>query len=222
MLSSLSPMGLILAIPGVLYALVFHEYAHGLMAHHLGDPTAKRAGRLTMEPWRHLDPLGTLALLLVGFGWAKPVPIDPRYFRRPRRDTALVALAGPVSNLLTALPIALITVLIMVIPALARIPNLYQVFQDAVFLDLALGLFNLIPIPPLDGSRILSALLPYRLAVAYNRLERYGMVILLVVLFLLPGLVQAVLVGPVSFLSSGYLVLGELFWRLFGLVAPFP
>lgn len=224
MLSSLDPLTLVLLIPGVLYALVFHEVAHGLMARRLGDPTAHEAGRLTLEPWRHLDPLGTLAFLLVGFGWAKPVPINPRYFRRPRRDMALTALAGPAANFLTAAPIALLSGLIMVVPVLNHIPNLNRVFQFAVYLDVALGFFNLIPIPPLDGSRILAALLPYRWAVAYGRLERYGMVILLAVLFLLPYVVgvnpfSAVLGGPVSFFTSLYLGLGQLFWRLFGLVA---
>lgn len=217
MLLSLSPLNVILAIPGVLYALVFHEFSHGLMADRLGDPTPRRAGRLTLDPWPHLDPIGTLALLLVGFGWAKPVPIDPRNFQRPRWDTALVALAGPAANLLTALPIAVVAVLIAAIPGLERVPGLAQVFQDVVLLDLALGVFNLVPIPPLDGSRLLSAILPNRLAQYYNRVERWGVVILLVLIFLLPRLVYIVLGGAIQGLTMLYLGLGTAFWHLFGI-----
>ncbi len=197
-----------MALP-LLLAMVLHEYAHGWVADRYGDPTAKLAGRLTINPLAHIDPFGTvilplLCLLLPGgifLGWAKPVPIDPRRLRRPRRDMALVAAAGPGMNLALAIASAvLLSVLITIDPTLmASWPP--QPGQEprrdwlgmlllpvaamalySVFINILLMVFNLIPIPPLDGGRVLTSLLPARPASALARLEPYGMLIIVVLI----------------------------------------
>ena len=186
---------LLTALPGVLVAMTFHEYAHGWVAWKLGDPTAARAGRLSPEPWRHIDWWGFFALLILGFGWAKPVPIDPRYFRRPRRDMALVGLAGPLSNFVMAAGAALILAVWQKVAPTTLVGFGYDVFQilAALFvLNVAFGVFNLIPVPPLDGSRGLAALLPGRLAWWFYQLDRWGLVFL-VALLLIPGFLTGVL-----------------------------
>jgi len=199
-LHKISYMGLPL-----LFAMVLHEYAHGWVANRCGDPTAKRQGRLTMNPLAHIDPFGTVILPLLcllmpgGFflGWAKPVPIDPRLMHQPRRDMALVAAAGPGMNLVLAIGSALFfTVLLSLDSSVAEywssadetLPP--RSLQTMIMLPLAvmavysllinvlLMLFNLIPIPPLDGGRILTSLLPPRPALALMRLEPYGMLVL--------------------------------------------
>jgi Zn-dependent protease len=172
---------LILSAPAILFGLTIHEFSHSWVAWRLGDPTAKMMGRLTLNPLKHLDPIGTIALFLFRFGWAKPVPIDPRNFRHPTRDMAISSLAGPAANLLTAAVAGLIL----------RLLILFQVggFAVAVFtyfvlFNLILCFFNLIPIPPLDGSRLLYYWLPPNLAAGYSRLERYGFLILIGVILL--------------------------------------
>jgi Zn-dependent protease len=183
------------ALPGVLIAMTFHEYAHGWVAWRLGDPTAARAGRLSPEPWRHIDWWGFLALLLLGFGWAKPVPIDPRYFRRPRRDMALVGLAGPAMNFVMAFIAALILAAWQRAtpgPLTGFANDVFQILVDAFVLNVAFGVFNLIPVPPLDGSRAAAAVLPWGIARWFYQLERWGLVILVVLLFI-PGFLTGVL-----------------------------
>lgn len=158
---------LLLMIIPVLLALTVHEFAHGLAAWKLGDDTAKRAGRLTLNPISHMDPIGTLMLFLFKFGWAKPVPFDPRNFKNPVRDTTLVALAGPVSNFISAFILTIIFKLLVKFgffglfsPYLAA--NISQIFVLTIIVNVSLGLFNLIPIPPLDGFKVLAYFLPSR------------------------------------------------------------
>lgn len=177
------------------FAVVVHEYAHGWVAYKLGDPTAKLAGRLTLNPIMHVDPVGTIflpgvliALRLLGmntflFGWAKPIPVNFLRLRNPRRDMMLVGLAGPAVNVVMAVAIG----------QLARVPmplEVYKFVKAAVFINLLLATFNMIPIPPLDGSRLVMGLLPRQLAVPYSQLERYG--ILIVMVFIYMGVLDAV------------------------------
>lgn len=161
----------------VLLCLTVHETCHGLTAYALGDPTAKSRHRLSLNPLRHIDWFGLLMMFAAGFGWAKPVPVDPRYFKNPKRGMAVTALAGPASNFLLAL-------LLMFAASLLRAGWLMGFLIDTAILSIGLGLFNLVPIPPLDGSKALFALLPQRAYLTLMRYERYGMVVLLLLVWL--------------------------------------
>lgn len=165
----------------VLLCLSVHETCHGFAAYALGDPTAKSRHRLSLNPLRHIDWLGLIMMFTAGFGWAKPVPVDPRYFRKPKQGMAITALAGPVSNLLLAL-------LAVFLGSLIYFHVSYAPVWDALFnffvyelapLSVGLGLFNLLPIPPLDGSKILAVFLPDRAYYKLMRYERYGILVLL-------------------------------------------
>ncbi|MEI6144981.1 MAG: site-2 protease family protein [Methylococcales bacterium] len=177
----------------VIFAITVHEVAHGWVAKKYGDNTASRLGRLTLNPVKHVDLFGTIILpgllLMTGtgfiFGWAKPVPVDARNFKRPLKDMAVVALAGPVSNLIMAFMWALIIRLGIFIGTNAEAVSLPLIYTGVagVSINLVLAMINLLPIPPLDGSRILTGILPNYWAWQYNRLERYGFIILLVLLY---------------------------------------
>jgi Zn-dependent protease len=177
----------------VVFAITVHEVAHGWMAKKYGDNTASMLGRLTLNPTKHVDLFGTLIipglLLLSGtgfiFGWAKPVPVDPRNFKNPRHDMAVVALAGPISNLLMAVGWALIARIGVTVGVQADFISLPLIYTGVagISINLVLAILNLLPIPPLDGSRILTGILPSYWAWQYNRLERYGFVILLLLLY---------------------------------------
>lgn len=173
----------------VLLAICIHETAHGFAAYKLGDPTAKYDGRLSLNPLRHIDPIGALCMFFFGFGWAKPVMINPNYFKNIKRDTALTALAGPVSN------IVLSYVAMLFLVHLAPVVNsAYLTLFFGLFLQINIGLavFNLIPIPPLDGSKIFLTLLPRRTYYEIMRYERFGFIILVVALGL--GVLDPVLI----------------------------
>jgi Zn-dependent protease len=182
-----SPQELAIEVPVFLLALTIHEFAHGWVANRLGDPTARLQGRLTLNPLAHLDPIGTLAIVIIGFGWAKPVPVDYRYLKNPRRDMIIIAAAGPASNLLLAIGCAF---LFRWIPtggvsaqwAWLMIP-LWLMVRSGVVVNVILAIFNLLPIPPLDGSRVVSGLLPLRQALSFNRLEPYGFLIIFLLFF---------------------------------------
>ncbi len=173
--------GMLLSAPAILFGLTIHEFAHGWVAYRLGDPTAKLMGRLTLNPLKHLDPVGTIALFLFRFGWARPVPIDPSNFRHPTRDMALSSLAGPGANFATALVSGLA---FRLLAALGITGFATQLLGYFVLFNIILCFFNLIPIPPLDGSRLVYYFLPPDLAAGYARLERYGFLILMGVIFI--------------------------------------
>ena len=168
----------------VLVCLTVHETCHGLAALVMGDPTAKRMKRLSFNPLHHIDWLGLLSMFLCGFGWAKPVPVDMRYFKRPRLGMAVTALAGPVSNFLMALLAVFAATSMTGMEAAGFSLWLFRFLLDLAVLSIGLGLFNLLPIPPLDGSKVLFAILPekwYRFVLRY---ERYGMLLLLLMVWL--------------------------------------
>ncbi len=162
---------LIIIIPILLFSLSVHEFCHGYVALKLGDPTAKRAGRLTLNPIAHLDPFGILFAILFRFGWAKPVPINPLYFRKPLFHMAIASAAGPISNILLCIAFALI---FKVISLFIQSSLIYDFFFLASFINSALFFFNLIPIPPLDGSRLLFASIPGMTLERSMRYELYG------------------------------------------------
>lgn len=189
----------------VLFAITVHEVAHGWVARQLGDPTASRLGRLTLNPVRHIDPIGTLVVPLLSvlisgfvFGWAKPIPVTWGNLRNPKRDMTLVALAGPLSNLCMALGWALVLkVTVLYYEAMAWVTEpLILMGIAGVFVNSILLVLNLVPLPPLDGGRVVTGLLPGKLAWHFARLERFGLLILLALL--VTGLLQAV-IGPVIY-----------------------
>ena len=178
----------------LILSIVIHEVSHGAMANHLGDPTAKYAGRLTLNPIRHLDPIGSVILpiflvimakLMGGgiiFGWAKPVPINPYNFRDQKYGSAKVALAGPGANFAIALAFGLV---LRFFPQLALIPGLVLIFSYIVYINILLAVFNLLPIPPLDGSHILFTFLPPGMENLKIFLQQYGFFILIFIIFFL-------------------------------------
>jgi len=175
---------LILLIPSVLAALTVHEYAHGWVAYQLGDPTAKSLGRLTLNPLAHLDPIGTILLIVAFFGWAKPVPVNPLNFRNPRRDMIWVALAGPFSNVLLAALIGFSLQPLINYGLMEPFGTVYQMMTLAVFINLMLALFNLLPIPPLDGSKVVAGLLPIRYLGIWLKFEQIGPMLLLAIIII--------------------------------------
>ena len=185
-----------------------HEGAHAVVADRLGDPTPRANGRITLNPIKHLDVLGALLFLLVGIGWAQ-TPISPYYLGR--RGMAIVSLAGPVANLLVAALFAIPTHLVLNSPQLAGLfglgvvfPSLGRVLADMISLNVLLFVFNLIPLPPLDGYRIVLGLLPYTLAQSFQRIERYGSLILFGLILIAPGVIWAI-IGPLARLVTGLL-----------------
>ena len=174
-----SPLTFVIIGIGLIVALTIHEFAHAYIADKLGDPTARALDRVTLNPLAHLDPIGTLAILLVGFGWGKPVPFDPYNLQDPKRDTLFIALAGPASNFILAT--ALAAVIALTSPAAILAVPLQIIIQ----INVMLGVFNLIPIPPLDGSKILAGILPAEQSIEYEEFtNRYSTILLL--MFILP------------------------------------
>lgn len=182
---------LLISLPILLVTITIHEFAHALVADRLGDPTPRLAGRLTLNPISHIDPIGLLALVLVRFGWAKPVPINPYNFKNVRQGTMLVSIAGPLSNFFVAWILAII---FRIVP-LADYSVLQQGLDYAIWINIALAVFNLIPIPPLDGSKIFDQFIPYQYM---EFLRQNGLLILLV--FIMFG--SPLLFGVVNFIYS--------------------
>lgn len=179
-----SMLDMVLRLAAVLLCLTVHETCHGLVAYALGDPTARRAHRLSLNPLRHIDWFGLLMMFAAGFGWAKPVPVNPNYFKKPKQGMALTALAGPVSNFLLALLTLLAARIFCDVAAYSETnQRILDFLLMMAVLSIGLGLFNLVPIPPLDGSKVLFAVLPDRAYDWLMRNERYGMLLLFALVF---------------------------------------
>jgi Zn-dependent protease len=195
-MDSLTLENIIMMVPILLIALPFHEFAHGWVAWKMGDPTAKDAGRLTLNPIRHLDLVGTIMMFIAHVGWAKPVPINPSYFRNRRTGTILVSLAGPLSNLILAFLSTFIWGVVVKLSSIGVIPvesdtavsvllAVEQFFTTLIIVNISLAVFNLIPIPPLDGSRLISSFIPEESYYRFARYEQYiGLAFLALVVFL--------------------------------------
>jgi len=193
------PIIILYLLPVILITLSVHEFAHAYSSYKLGDPTAKNMGRLTLNPLRHLDVLGTLMLLVSFFGWAKPVPINPMYYKNSKRGTMIVSLAGPLSNMLMALLSAFAISYISVvygtpnIYSLNKISIIYYFSQFAYIININLAVFNILPVPPLDGSKILSGLLPNKYYYKLLQYENYIGIGFLVIVFVFPNILQTVM-----------------------------
>ena len=188
-------------LAGILLCLTVHETCHGLAAWLMGDATAKRQNRLSLNPLHHIDWLGLAAMFICGFGWAKPVQVDMRSFKNPRRGMALTALAGPVSNFLLALALlfgASLLAQVAVVGTFAA--GVFYFMVDTAALSIGLGLFNLVPIPPLDGSKVLAVILPDRAYDLLMRYERYGMILLLILSF--TDVTGSLISGGISYVYS--------------------
>ncbi|MEW6109472.1 MAG: site-2 protease family protein [Nitrospirota bacterium] len=204
---------LISALP-ILIAITFHEVSHGLVANKLGDPTAKMLGRLTLNPIAHIDIFGTILMPVIlivltngqfVFGYAKPVPINPMNFKNPRRDMAISAAAGPVTNIILAV-ISVIVLKFILTPLSVFSPEviaqkiftpLLMIFTSSAVINIVLAAFNMIPIPPLDGGRVLVGLLPHRQAISFSKIEPFGFIIVLVLIY--TGIAQAIIWPFIAF-----------------------
>jgi len=209
----------LLMLPAVLPALILHECAHGWVAWRLGDPTAKMMGRLTLNPLKHLDPVGTLSMVFLGLGWARPVPVNPRYFRHPRRDDLLVSLAGITANLVMFL-VGFLVYMLLSIAAYrgmrqsgAAWEYAYEILVNFISINLGLAIFNLIPIPPLDGYHVLNDLALRRPLFATPQAARIGQLALYALLF--TGVLSKVLAAVETWVLSG---VSRGFFRLFRLI----
>jgi len=188
---------LIYTIPAVIIAISLHEAAHGLISYKLGDPTPKKDGRLSLNPLKHFDPIGTLCLIFFHFGWAKPVMVNPYYYKNKKQGMVLVALAGPFMNFLIAfISIFLINIISTTIFTNRIFIHLYIFLIYLATINIGLGIFNLVPVPPLDGSKVLGAVLPNDKYFKYMHYEQYGMIVLVILLF------AGILDKPFSLASS--------------------
>jgi Zn-dependent protease len=193
---------LVILAPPFLFALTFHELAHGYVAWNLGDPTAKNAGRLTMNPLKHLDPLGVIAFIIMKIGWAKPVPVDPRYFKDPQKGMLLVALAGPAANIVTAVVSAILVKGLIMMPIIPMyiLKPIVGMLVASVWINIMLAVFNCLPIPPLDGSKVLMGLLPPNAARSYAKMEPFGFILLLILFY--AGIIGKVIMPIISYANT--------------------
>lgn len=193
-------LGLLVSAAAALFCITIHELSHGLAAYRLGDPTAKKAGRLSLNPIKHIDPMGLAMMLVAKVGWAKPVPVDMRYFKKPKQGMALTALAGPASNFVLSFLAVAVCSLVFRLPGAVvdQIPVyiLLDFLSNVAILSVGLGIFNLIPISPLDGSKVLFSFLPDNAYLTILRYERYVMIPVLILTFL------GVFSSPLSWLMT--------------------
>lgn len=193
-------------VMAAIFAISIHEYAHGIVAHKLGDPTPQAQGRLTLNPLKHLDPIGALMLVVAKIGWAKPVQINPLYFKNRRQAMILVALAGPLANIITAWVVNIISVLLFRLPLEPNfLFSLYLFIRIFIDINIMLAAFNLIPIPPLDGSKIVANLLPLRMRLTYERISPYAPLILII----------SIWTGALNY------IMNPLYWMIFSLIRGF-
>ena len=212
--------GLLVSIPGVLIAITFHEFAHGLAAYKLGDNTAKNEGRLSLNPLAHLDPIGTLMLLFAGFGWGKPVHVNPSNYTRRismEKGEAIVSLAGPLMNIILAFIFAIIYVAIYKFAGIEFLESnvgyiTILLIASTISINIGLGVFNLIPLPPLDGSKIIMPLLPYN-AKNWFRNNEYIFYIIFVVIWI-TGIAGAIISPSISWISTGIMNLVEMMFGI--------
>ncbi len=196
-----NPVSFVFWLVALVVAITIHEFSHALAAEHLGDPTPRLQGRLTLNPLAHLDPIGTIMLLLARFGWGKPVVFDPFNLRHPRRDAAIISLAGPISNILLATACAVLLRLVFTyhLPLITIGPILVGLLEPIIVLNVVLAVFNLIPIHPLDGFKIVEGILPEEGAREWHQLEGYGMIFLIFLIFPIFGPVSPIrrIISPI-------------------------
>ena len=211
---------LLLSAPGVLIAITFHEFAHGYAAYKLGDDTATRQGRLSLNPFAHLDPIGTLMLLVAGFGWGKPVEVDPRNYTRKismEKGEAIVSLAGPLMNFILAIIFTLIYCAIYKFANATFMAStvgtvIMLLISTTISINIGLGVFNLIPLPPLDGSKIIMPFLPYKAKEFFVNNEQIFYIVF--VLIWITGIAGTIITPAINWVSKGVLALGKLIFGL--------
>lgn len=211
---------LVVSIPGVLVAITFHEFAHGYAAYKLGDNTAKNEGRLSLNPLDHLDPVGTLMLLFAGFGWGKPVHVNPIQYTRKismEKGEAIVSVAGPLTNLILALVLALIYGALVKFASieflLSNVGNIVKlVLASAISINIGLGVFNLIPLPPLDGSKIIMPFLPYNAKQWFRSNEQIFYIIFVAIW--ITGIASLIITPPINWISTGIMSLTQIIFGI--------
>ena len=213
-------VSLLISVPGVLIAITFHEFAHAFAAYKLGDDTAKREGRLSLNPLDHLDPIGTVLLLFAGFGWGKPVHVDPRNYTRRfsmEKGEAIVSIAGPVMNFVVAIVFALIYCAIFKFSGLSFLGSttggvIMSIIGATISINIGLGLFNLIPLPPLDGSKVIMPFLPYKAKSWFINNEQIFYIIFVVLW--LTGLTSYIISPAINVVTNGVMNLATAIWGL--------
>lgn len=205
MFNFLNPERILLTIPGIIIGLAFHEFAHALASDRLGDPTPRNMGRLTISPIPHIDPIGLLLIIFAGFGWAKPVQINPRYYKNPKRDDMIVSFAGPFTNLLIAFLFAFVFSLLVKFSPPSLLSNktfgiLARIFDYTIWINVILFLFNLIPLPPLDGFHILADIIPFKHSNVIFTLRKYSTIILIIII--VTPIVSIVIGTPANFIYN--------------------